>query len=182
MRDFVFVRRYLSLDIQKKSFQIKRDVSYKCEANTCEEALITVIQQIDSREGRQGVLLNNGFPDDCVTSDSQSLYVVSHSMASLIYQQEIEETGQQKGSFLEELAKSKDFNIDHIYQGFYADGQLLYPRALNTHRLQCREEEFNYLFEIEGGRNNGEYEKYLFYNKVLYKGSDLLYCNNETFA
>ncbi|MBP2628254.1 MAG: hypothetical protein H6Q69_140 [Firmicutes bacterium] len=36
--------------------------------------------------------------------------------------------------------------------------------------MQCRDEEFNYLFETEGGRSQGAYDKYLLYKNVLYRG------------
>lgn len=171
MRDFTFVRRYLFLNRQEKSFIIHRETMYKIQANTYEDAVLALLRQIDSAEGRDGVLVNNGFPTHCVTGSSQSYYLAYHLMAAYVYRQETGQKDRAISSFREQLTQTEDGGAAGIYQGFYADDQLLCPRALTVHRLQCTGDEFNYLFETEAGRYQGEYEKYLFYEHVLYTGA-----------
>lgn len=166
MREFTFIRRYLQLNTAEEVFRIKQETVYTVKAEHYEDAVAMLVQQIDSMEGQDGVLVNNGFPAHCTTWDTQTYYLAMHALSAFVYQQDDTCSA---SSFQEQLAQMEEGGEDEIYQGFYADAQLLYPRALTVHRLQYRGDECNYLFETEGGRYKGEYDKYLWYGKVLYK-------------
>jgi hypothetical protein len=176
MREFDFIRRFLELNTAEQSFSIKRETRYNIEADSYESAVTILVKQIDNAEGQEGVLVNNGFPAHCVTSDSQAFYLALHSMSAYIHQMD---DACSVGCFRKQLAQSDDYEEAGIYQGFYADNQLFCPRALTSHRLQCRGDEFNYLFDTEGGCYQGEYDKYLWYDKVLYKGIGLENSENK---
>lgn len=170
MREFNFIRRFLELNTAAASFHIKQETIYIVKAECYEDAVDRLVQQIDSAEGQDGVLPGNGFPAHCTTREAQAFYIAMHSQSAFAYQHEDTGSG---SSFREQLAQSENCEEASLYQGFYADDQLLCPRALTVHRLQFRDDECNYLFETEGGRYRGEYDKYLWYNKVLYKGIGL---------
>ncbi len=176
MREFTYIRRYLQLNTAEEFFRIKQETVYTIKAEHYEDAVAMLVQQIDSMEGQDGVLVNNGFPVHCTTSDSKSFYLAFHLMSAFVYQQD---DTCSVSSFREQLVQEEG-GEDEIYQGFYADDQLLCPRAMTVHRLQCRGNEFNYLFDTEGGRYQGEYDKYLWYNKVLYKGIGLENSENKS--
>lgn len=176
MREFTFIRRYLQLNTAEAVFRIKQETVYTAKAEHYESAVAMVVQQIDRMEGQDGVLVNNGFPAHCMTSDSKSFYLALHLMSAFVYQQD---DTCSVSCFREQLVQEEG-GEDEIYQGFYADDQLLCPRAMTVHRLQCRGNEFNYLFDTEGGRYQGEYDKYLWYSKVLYKGIGLENSENKS--
>ncbi|MDU2065035.1 MAG: hypothetical protein E6713_09330 [Sporomusaceae bacterium] len=167
MREFTFIRRYVKLNTLEESFYIEDEAAYIIQSEYYEEAVGVLIQQINDVEGSAGVLRNNGFPAHCATRDAQSFYLAMHSLSAFVYQQD---AACSTSSFREQLLQSNDGEENEIYQGFYADEQLLYPRALTVHRLQCIGNVCNYFFETEGGRYQGEYDKYLWYDKTLYKG------------
>lgn len=166
MREFDFIRRFLELNTVEQSFRIKREIRYNIQADSYEDAVSILVKQLDSAEGQDGVLPNNGFPAHCSTNNSRAFFLALHCLSAHIYQQD---DTCSKSSFREQLEQSEDCEEVSLYQGFYADDQLLCPRALTAHRLQCIGNEFNYLFDTEGGRYQGEYDKYLWYDKVLYK-------------
>lgn len=174
MKEFTFIRRYLQLKRQEQSFHIVRNTLYKVLADNWEAATQTLVQEIDNMEGRDGVVANDGFPPGYSTKDSKVMYIGLRGLLAHCYQQDVEQVEGKTDTFREWLTEKDDDKEEGIYQGFYADDQLLCPRALTVHRLQCRGDEFNYLFETENGRNSGEYEKYLFYEQVLYKSLDFL--------
>lgn len=170
MRDFAFIRRFLQINKLEQTFSIVQEVLYTIQAERYEEAVQVLTQQINSMEGQDGVVPNSGFPSHCTTSSSQAFYLALHCMAAYVYQQETEQNECSTGSFREQLIQSENCGETEIYQGFYTDDQLLCPRALTTHRLQCNGDVCNYLFETDGGRYKGEDDKYLWYDRVLYKG------------
>jgi len=57
---------------------------YKIQADTHEDAVLALVQQIDNIEGRDGVLDNNGFPSHCLTGSSQNFYLAMHCMAAYV--------------------------------------------------------------------------------------------------
>jgi hypothetical protein len=174
MKEYIFVRRYLKLNREEQVFTVIRNRIHKIQAEDHETAVTELVQQIDSMEGREGVLENDGFPPDCSTDRSRNVYMSFHCLAAGCYQEESEKAGGAISSFREQLANEND-----IYQGIYADDELLCPRGLLVRRLQCHGDEFNYLFYASDGYR-GEFDKYLFYEQVLYEGVGVLDSGIET--
>jgi len=174
MNSYTFVRRSLRLNNMDNSFQVIQDELFTIDAGSYEEAINTLVQEIDCAEGRKGVIANDGFPLEKTSGDQRALYLASHAMAVYGYQLDADDSVVHDitDGFLEQLKQTEEFRDELIYQGIYADDQLLHPRGLMSHRLQCNGDEFNYIFNAEGGQYKGEYDRYLYYNQILYTGDE----------
>lgn len=74
MREFTSIRRYLQLSTAEAVFRIKQEIVYTVKAEHYEDAVAMLVQQVDSMEGQDGVVVNNGFPAHCTIWDTQTFF------------------------------------------------------------------------------------------------------------
>lgn len=58
------------------------------------------------------------------------------------------------------------------YTGLYVDRELSLPQIASMDRMCVREDVFDYIFYTERGRYNGENNKFLYLEGIIYEGID----------
>lgn len=58
------------------------------------------------------------------------------------------------------------------YTGLYVDRELSLPQLASMERMCVRDDEFDYIFYPEQGRYNGENNKFIYLEGIIYKGVD----------
>lgn len=170
-KEYDFVRRYLVLNSEDKSFRVLKDKLYRIEGNGVDDAFEKLTAKLNDEEGKNGLVTNDGYPEHVVTDEDRNSYALRYYFAMFCFQEELEEN-KENIRFIDVLKEFEGFKEEHLYKGFYANKDFSAPRVLLIHRMHYLNNVFDYLFYPENGRYKGELEKYLYFENEIYCGNE----------
>ena len=86
----------------------------------------------------------------------------------------IEKLDREEGAFgvIPNGGRNDDPFSDESYTGLYPDDRIDLPQLASMDRMHVKEDEFDYIFYPEKGRYNGENNKFLYLEGIVYKRLD----------
>ena len=173
-KQYHFVRRYLELNFKDKSFSVLKDKLYEIEGENIDDALEKLVEQLNHKEGTDGLIPNDGYPKHIITKEDRHMYASRYFLAMFCFQEEANDNKNilEVTKFIDILKEFEGFTEDHLYKGFYANEDFSSPRLLVVHRINCHNNVLDYLFYPEKGKYKGELEKYLYFENQIYCGNE----------